>query len=222
MNLSEEVEVNIGNLLGPDLLDKYRGNRNRVFIRTSKNRIEEVADYFKSIRARLAYVSVIDLGFDGFDVVYHYALDHLESRLHFNVKVNVPRDSPELPSLTSKTMEALWPEREMMDLTPINFLGNPIKKHLWLPYEWPKPVESEALSEEREEGWACLSSKSRETDGSTILIGPYHPLLLESCYFKFKVDGEEILDAEIKVGWNHRGIMKLFEDKSFNRGLFIS
>ncbi|MEM3061006.1 MAG: nickel-dependent hydrogenase large subunit, partial [Candidatus Bathyarchaeia archaeon] len=47
-------------------------------------------------------------------------------------------------------------------------------------------------------------------------------LLLESCYFKFKVDGEEILDAEIKVGWNHRGIMKLFEDKSFNRGLFIS
>jgi len=222
MSLNDKVRIDIKALLGADLLEEYLGNKNRVFIRVPKNRVKEVAKYFKSIQARLAYISVIDLGLDGFDIVYHYALDHLERWFHFNIKVNVPRDNPELPSLTSETMEALWPEREMMDLMPVKFLGNPIKEHLWLPYEWPNSIENEASNSLKDEGWVHLFKESKEMNGSTILIGPYHPLLLESCYFKFKVDGEEILDAKIKVGWNHRGIMKLFEDKNFNRGLFIS
>ncbi|MEM3754352.1 MAG: NADH-quinone oxidoreductase subunit C [Candidatus Bathyarchaeia archaeon] len=218
MSLINEVKANLEKLLGSDLVVKYERGKRRVYIRTFKNRVKDVANYFKSIQARLAHISVIDLGLDGFDVIYHYALDHLERQLHFNIKVNVSREEPELPSVTSETMEALWPEREMMDLMPVKFSGNPIKKHLWLPYEWPKPVESEG----EQEKWVSLQTQSREMDGSTILVGPYHPLLLESCYFKFKVSGEEILDAEIKVGWNHRGIMKLFEDKSFQRGIFIS
>jgi Ni,Fe-hydrogenase III large subunit/Ni,Fe-hydrogenase III component G len=222
MNLINEVETNLEKLLGSDLLAKYQKSKRRVYIRISKNRVKDVANYFKSIHARLAHISVIDLGLNGFDVIYHYALDHLERQLHFNIKVNISREEPELPSVTSETMEALWPEREMMDLMPVKFLGNPMKKHLWLPYEWPKPVESEDLEKDEQENWVSLPTQSREIDGSTILVGPYHPLLLESCYFKFKVDGEEILDAEIKVGWNHRGIMKLFEDKSFQRGIFIS
>jgi Ni,Fe-hydrogenase III large subunit/Ni,Fe-hydrogenase III component G len=222
MSLINEVETNLEKLLGSDLLTKYQKSKRRVYIRISKNRVKDVANYFKSIQARLAHISVIDLGLNGFDVIYHYALDHLERQLHFNIKVNISREEPELPSVTSETMEALWPEREMMDLMPVKFLGNPMKKHLWLPYEWPKPVESEDLEKDEQENWVSLSTQSREIDGSTILVGPYHPLLLESCYFKFKVDGEEILDAEIKVGWNHRGIMKLFEDKSFQRGIFIS
>ncbi|MEM2227190.1 MAG: NADH-quinone oxidoreductase subunit C [Candidatus Bathyarchaeia archaeon] len=218
MSLINEVKANLEKLLGSDLVVKYERGKRRVYIRTFKNRVKDVASYFKSIQARLAHISVIDLGLDGFDVIYHYALDHLEQQLHFSIKVNVSREEPELPSVTSETMEALWPEREMMDLMPVKFSGNPIKKHLWLPYEWPKPVESEG----EQESWVSLQTQSREMDGSTILVGPYHPLLLESCYFKFKVSGEEILDAEIKVGWNHRGIMKLFEDKSFQRGIFIS
>jgi Ni,Fe-hydrogenase III large subunit/Ni,Fe-hydrogenase III component G len=222
MSLINEVETNLEKLLGSDLLAKYQKSKRRVYIRISKNRVKDVANYFKSIQARLAHISVIDLGLNGFDVIYHYALDHLERQLHFNIKVNISREEPELPSVTSETMEALWPEREMMDLMPVKFLGNPMKKHLWLPYEWPKPVESEDLEKDEQENWVSLPTQSREIDGSTILVGPYHPLLLESCYFKFKVDGEEILDAEIKVGWNHRGIMKLFEDKSFQRGIFIS
>lgn len=222
MSLNDKVRIDIKALLGADLLEEYLGNKNRVFIKVPKNRVKEVAKYFKSIQARLAYISVIDLGLDGFDIVYHYALDHLERWFHFNIKVNVPRDNPELPSLTSETMEALWPEREMMDLMPVKFLGNPIKEHLWLPYEWPNSIENEASNSLKDEGWIHLFTESKEMNGSTVLIGPYHPLLLESCYFKFKVDGEEILDAKIKVGWNHRGIMKLFEDKNFNRGLFIS
>jgi Ni,Fe-hydrogenase III large subunit/Ni,Fe-hydrogenase III component G len=222
MSLINEIETNLEKLLGSDLLAKYQKSKRRVYIRISKNRVKDVANYFKSIQARLAHISVIDLGLNGFDVIYHYALDHLERQLHFNIKVNISREEPELPSVTSETMEALWPEREMMDLMPVKFLGNPMKKHLWLPYEWPKPVESEDLEKDEQENWVSLPTQSREIDGSTILVGPYHPLLLESCYFKFKVDGEEILDAEIKVGWNHRGIMKLFEDKSFQRGIFIS
>jgi NADH-quinone oxidoreductase subunit D len=54
-----------------------------------------------------------------------------------------------------------------------------------------------------------------------IPIGPYHPLLEEPEFFKFYVEGEEIVDAEVRVGYNHRGIEKLMESKTFDQGVFL-
>ena len=40
----------------------------------------------------------------------------------------------------------------------------------------------------------------------TIPIGPIHPSLKEPLQFSFDLDGERVVDVEIKPGWNHRGI----------------
>ncbi|HVN67781.1 MAG TPA: nickel-dependent hydrogenase large subunit [Candidatus Sulfotelmatobacter sp.] len=53
-----------------------------------------------------------------------------------------------------------------------------------------------------------------------IPIGPYHPLLEEPEFFKFYVEGEKIVDAEVRVGYNHRGIEKLSESKTFDQATF--
>ena len=172
----------------------------------------------------MAHISVIDIGVDGFDIVYHYALDHLEKSLHLNLKVRVSREDPKLPSLANITEEAIWPEREMMDFTRVTFMGNPISQHLWLPYEWPNLPENELKEDNvrKDKEWMPLSQNPQMSERSQILFGPYHPAFIESVYWRLKVDGEEILDAKIKLGWNHRGIMKLFEDKSYRRALMIS
>ena len=49
----------------------------------------------------------------------------------------------------------------------------------------------------------------------TIPIGPYHPALEEPIHAKLIVDGERISDAEVFIGYNHRGIEKLAQERNF-------
>ena len=46
-------------------------------------------------------------------------------------------------------------------------------------------------------------------------IGPYHPALEEPVHAKLYTDGEQITDAEVFIGYNHRGIEKLAQQKNF-------
>ncbi|OGC11840.1 NADH:ubiquinone oxidoreductase [candidate division WOR-1 bacterium RIFOXYA12_FULL_52_29] len=54
-----------------------------------------------------------------------------------------------------------------------------------------------------------------------IPIGPFHPLLEEPEFFKFYVEGETVIDADVRVGYNHRGVEKLLESKTYDQGVFL-
>ena len=45
-------------------------------------------------------------------------------------------------------------------------------------------------------------------------IGPYHPALEEPVHARLYTDGEEISKAEVFIGYNHRGIEKLAQQKN--------
>jgi NADH-quinone oxidoreductase subunit D len=50
-----------------------------------------------------------------------------------------------------------------------------------------------------------------------IPIGPYHPLQDEPEFFKLYVEGENVVDIDIEIGYNHRGIEKLSETKHYDQ-----
>jgi len=52
-------------------------------------------------------------------------------------------------------------------------------------------------------------------------LGPFHPLLEEAEYFKLTVDGETVVDVDLKVGYMHRGIEKLCQSKTFDQVPFL-
>lgn len=54
-----------------------------------------------------------------------------------------------------------------------------------------------------------------------IPIGPYHPLQEEPEFYKLVVDGEKVVDVDVRIGYNHRGIEKISESKSFDQSIFI-
>ncbi len=54
-----------------------------------------------------------------------------------------------------------------------------------------------------------------------IPIGPFHPLQEEPEFFKLAVDGERVKDIEIDIGYNHRGIEKLAEGKTYDQIAFL-
>ncbi len=54
-----------------------------------------------------------------------------------------------------------------------------------------------------------------------IPIGPYHPLQEEPELFKLYCDGEIVKDIEWETGYNHRGIEKINESKTFDQVFFV-
>jgi len=48
-------------------------------------------------------------------------------------------------------------------------------------------------------------------------LGPYHPLLEEPEHFKLYVEGERVVDIDVEIGYNHRGIEKLSETKTWDQ-----
>jgi energy-converting hydrogenase A subunit O len=53
-------------------------------------------------------------------------------------------------------------------------------------------------------------------------IGPIHPALKEPVRLKLKTKGEKVLSAEIDYGYVHRGIEKVIEGKTWQKGIFLS
>ncbi len=58
--------------------------------------------------------------------------------------------------------------------------------------------------------------------GKTIIpIGPYHPLQEEPEFFTLTVEGETVVDIDMRMGYNHRGIEKLSEGMVFENSTFV-
>jgi len=54
-----------------------------------------------------------------------------------------------------------------------------------------------------------------------IPVGPYHPLQEEPELFKLYCDGEIVTDIEWETGYNHRGIEKINESKTFEQIFYV-
>ena len=57
--------------------------------------------------------------------------------------------------------------------------------------------------------------------GYTIPIGPYHPSLEEPIHARLYTEGEVIKDADVFIGYNHRGIEKLATQQNFIQTLVL-
>ena len=54
-----------------------------------------------------------------------------------------------------------------------------------------------------------------------IPIGPQHPALKEPISIRLTVEGEVIKDADLRLGYNHRGVEKLAEEKSWIQNIYL-
>ncbi len=55
-----------------------------------------------------------------------------------------------------------------------------------------------------------------------IPIGPQHPALKEPISLRMTVEGEVIRDADIRLGYNHRGLEKLAEEKTWIQNIYLT
>ncbi len=55
----------------------------------------------------------------------------------------------------------------------------------------------------------------------TIPLGPQHPFLSEPGCFMLTIEDEKVVKAEIGIGYNHRGLEKLCEQRSYLQDLYL-
>ena len=87
-------------------------------------------------------------GVGSIEVVYHlvsyarrpdpaYRKATLKKDPFLALKVRVPRDRPEVPSVMGVWIGADWHERETYDLLGVRFTGRPPLRRILLPEDWP-------------------------------------------------------------------------------------
>ena len=52
-------------------------------------------------------------------------------------------------------------------------------------------------------------------------MGPQHPALKEPSHFEFTVSGETVVEAQIRLGYVHRGIEKAAEQRNWTQNLYL-
>ncbi len=66
-----------------------------------------------------------------------------------------------------------------------------------------------------------VTANSDEKYVVEIPVGPQHPALHEPISLRLKVEGEQVVDAHVVSGYNHRGIEWLAERKTFYQDIFL-
>lgn len=217
----------------PEGLEYKMGRENRVFVRVKPDDVDKLAERFtKKLGVRLCHASGVDLQQSGFDIIYAYDFTKYKERLQIVLEANLPRENPTINSVGKVTWQAVWAEREMKEFLGINFVGMPDPRHQFLPYEWPKNPET-GISPEQNlttypaeakpgEKWLPVGISPKDAISALVPIGPYHPGVIEGQTVYVKVEGEHVIDADIKTGYHHRGIQRLIERRGYNKGVFVA
>ncbi len=106
-----------------------------IVVRVDAGDLSEVAAFLKVEQGFDYFLSVtgVDYPPDHLDVVYH--LSSITPGDKLTLKVRVPRENTEVPSLTPLYHAANWQEREAYDLIGIVFTGHPDLRRIFLTDE---------------------------------------------------------------------------------------
>ncbi|MEI8356058.1 MAG: nickel-dependent hydrogenase large subunit, partial [Deltaproteobacteria bacterium] len=55
----------------------------------------------------------------------------------------------------------------------------------------------------------------------TIPIGPQHPALKEPACFTITLSGEQITEVDMRLGYNHRGVEKACEERTYLQDIYL-
>jgi ech hydrogenase subunit E len=172
----------------------------------------------------LSAITGVDLGPEAnqLEALYHVC----EGAAITTLRVRLPRQGGVLPSVHSLHPNAMFYERELIEMFGLTVTGLADTSHLFLPDGWPdgvypllKDVDAHAAAAR------VTASEPPEPgvrDGRFIVpVGPQHPALKEPGHFEFAVDGELVTGATVRLGYVHRGIERCCEAQNYTQNLYL-
>jgi NADH-quinone oxidoreductase subunit C/D len=171
-----------------------------------------------------------------FTVLYH--LLSFQRNEDIRIKVALKGDFPSLKSTVDIWPSANWYEREVWDMFGVSFEGHPHLRRILMPPTWQgHPLRKEhparatemrpfSLPDEKEDAeqealqfrpgdWG-MKTHREDTDFLFLNLGPQHPGTHGLLRVILELDGEEIVDSVIDIGYHHRGAEKMGERQSWH------
>src|SRR3989339_181199 len=135
------------------------------------------------------------------------------------VTMKILKTEPEFKSIALQIYSANLFEREIKEMFGLHHLGNPDNRRLHLHEEvWPQgfyPLRHDFIPPNNEPSSAEYEFSLVEGEGVfEVPVGPVHAGIIAPGHFRFSVAGEPIINLEIRLGFTHRGVEKLLENKT--------
>ena len=171
-----------------------------------------------------------------FTMVYH--LLSFERNEDVRIKVPLKGEHPSMPTITGIWKSADWYECEVWDMFGVNIEGHPHLRRILMPPTWKgHPLRKEhparrtelgkftfpEAEEEREdsamkfrpEEWDLTRSRDG-TDFMFLNLGPHHTGTHGIFRIILELDGEEIVNAVLDIGFHHRAQEKMSERQTWH------
>ena len=142
-----------------------------------------------------------------------------EAREWHIVRLKVPALKPAFESIAREIYSANLFEREIKEMFGLEPAGNPDQRRLRLHEEvWPEgfyPLRKDfdAAKVAGDKGRYVFNQVVGEGIFE-VPVGPVHAGIIGPGHFRFSAAGEPIIDLDIRLGFTHRGVEKLFERKT--------
>ncbi len=210
-------------------------------VQVSREHLKEVLQYLKSGSSprfrRLDDLTAVDestrrrqLSDADFTMVYH--LLSFDPPQRMRVKVPLRGEEPMVPSVTDIWPSANWYEREVFDMFGVRFDGHPNLRRIIMPHGWEgHPLRKSHPGRATEMAPYTLTDarKHQPLDGGVYVegngedermvlnIGPSHVSTHGLLRFIAGLNGEEIIQLDLEIGYHHRGVEKIGERQTWHQ-----
>lgn len=156
-----------------------------------------------------------------------YLFYRRETPAQLELWVHLPRDRPEVDSISDKIHAADWHERQAEDLFGLVFTGHPRLGDFVLHEEWPEgvnpmrkdfPARTAMYQKQVDPDWR--PTRILDTPGAFLMpMGPVYGDYCEAAQFFLETVGEDVVRMIPRFFFKYRGVEKLAEGQPWPRVL---
>ncbi|MCK4244782.1 MAG: NADH-quinone oxidoreductase subunit C [Candidatus Omnitrophica bacterium] len=135
--LSRSIE-SIKERFSKEIIEFEEKSPKRYYILIDRKDLLKLVNFiFNDLQARF----IIETGLDtpeGIEILYHFSFDKVGKVV--SIRTLLPREKPEVESISLIIKGAQWIEREIQDILGVKFLNHPDPRRFILADDWPEGV----------------------------------------------------------------------------------
>ena len=132
-----EILEKIKETLKEEIVETKIPRKRRIFVKIRRKALKQAVKSLKELGFKhISTITGVDLG-ENIELIYHFAY---KGAVELSLRLDVPKNKPDVPTITDIIPGAILYEREVHDLFGVTFEGHPQMARLILPEKWPEGI----------------------------------------------------------------------------------